>query len=148
MGNILIPREMNQDDTEAFLKGTTWKVYKYVLENGPTGIREIQKSLDLSTPSLVLYHLNKLEEEGFIKRDEKGYTANQVLLRDRVKIRKLLIPRYFFYSLFMIIAIAVQTVIFRPRIISRDYAFSLAIMCAITAFCLYETIRAFVKRNF
>lgn len=139
---------MNQDDTEALLKGTTWKVYKYVLENGPTGIREIQKSLNLSTPSLVLYHLNKLEEEGIVKKDEQGYTANRILLKDRVKVRKLLIPRYFFYSLFMIAAIAVQTLIFRPRIISRDYAFSLAIMCTIAAFCLYETIRAFVKRNF
>jgi len=145
---MLILREMSQDDMEALLKGTTWKVYKYVLENGPTGIREIQKSLKLSTPSLVLYHLNKLEEEGIIKKDEQGYTANRILLKDRVKVRKLLIPRYFFYSLFMIAAITVQTVIFRPRIISRDYAFSLAIMCTITAFCLYETIRAFVKRNF
>lgn len=133
---------------EALLKGTTWKVYKYVLENGPTGIREIQKSLRLSTPSLVLYHLNKLEEEGIIKKDEQGYTATRILLRNRVKVKRLLVPRYFFYSLFMIAAIIVQTSIFRPRTISRDYAFSLAIMCAITAFCLYETIRALVKRSF
>ena len=60
---------MSHDDTEALLKGTTWKVYKYVLENGPTGIREIQKSLRLSTPSLVLYHLNKLEQEGINKKE-------------------------------------------------------------------------------
>jgi len=139
---------MSQDDMEALLKGTTWKVYKYVLENGPTGIREIQKSLRLSTPSLVLYHLNKLEEEGIIKKDEQGYTATRILLRNRVKVKRLLVPRYFFYSLFMIAAIIVQTSIFRPRTISRDYAFSLAIMCAITAFCLYETIRALVKRSF
>lgn len=133
---------------EALLKGTTWKVYKYVLENGPTGLRAIQKSLRLSTPSLVLYHLNKLEEEGIIKKDEQGYTATKILLRNRVKVKRWLVPRYFFYSLFMIAAIIVQTSIFRPRTISRDYAFSLAIMCTITAFCLYETIRALVKRSF
>lgn len=133
---------------EALLKGTTWKVYKYVLENGPTGLREIQKSLRLSTPSLALYHLNKLEEEGIIKKDEQGYTATKILLRNRVKVKRWLVPRYFFYSLFMIAAIIVQTSIFRPRTISRDYAFSLAIMCTITAFCLYETIRALVKRSF
>jgi len=133
---------------EALLKGTTWKVYKYVLENGPTGLREIQKSLRLSTPSLALYHLNKLEEEGIIKKDEQGYTATKILLRNRVKVKRWLVPRYFFYSLFMIAAIIVQASIFRPRTISRDYAFSLAIMCAITAFCLYETIRALVKRSF
>jgi len=139
---------MSQDDMEALLKGTTWKVYKYVLENGPTGLREIQKSLRLSTPSLALYHLNKLEEEGIIKKDEQGYTATKILLRNRVKVKRWLVPRYFFYSLFMIAAIIVQASIFRPRTISRDYAFSLAIMCAITAFCLYETIRALVKRSF
>lgn len=133
---------------EALLKGTTWKVYKYVLENGPTGLREIQKSLRLSTPSLALYHLNKLEEEGIIKKDEQGYTATKILLRNRVKVKRWLVPRYFFYSLFMVAAIIVQASIFRPRTISRDYAFSLAIMCAITAFCLYETIRALVKRSF
>ena len=133
---------------EALLKGTTWKVYKYVLENGPTGLREIQKSLRLSTPSLALYHLNKLEEEGIIKKDEQGYTATKILLRNRVKVKRWLVPRYFFYSLFMIAAIIVQASIFRPRTISRDYAFSLAIMCTITAFCLYETIRALVKRSF
>lgn len=139
---------MSRDDTEALLKGTTWKVYKYILENGPTGIREIQKSLELSTPSLVLYHLNKLEHEGIVKKDEHGYTASQVILQSRVKVRRLLIPRYFFYSLFMIAAIVVELLVFRPRIISRDYAFSLAVMFAITAFCLYETVRAFVKRSF
>jgi DNA-binding Lrp family transcriptional regulator len=140
--------KMDQDDIEAFLKGTTWKVYKYVLENGPTTIREIQKSLELSTPSLVLYHLNKLEQEGIIKKDEQGYTANIILLRNRVKVRKLLIPRYFFYSLFMLVAIIVQSSVFRPRIISRDYVFSLAVMFTITAFCLYETVRTFVNKSF
>jgi predicted transcriptional regulator len=139
---------MTQDDMEAVLKGTTWKVYKYILENGPTGIREIQKSLNLSTPSLVLYHLNKLEQGGIIKKDGQGYTAIQVLLHNRVRLKKLLIPRYFFYSLFMIAAIMVQTLVFRPRTVSRDYAFSLAIMCIITGFCLYETARAFLKRSF
>jgi DNA-binding Lrp family transcriptional regulator len=139
---------MTQDDMEALLKGTTWKVYKYVLENGPTGIREIQKSLNLSSPSLVIYHLNKLEQEGIVRKDEQGYTANQVLLRNRVRVRRLLIPRYFFYSLFMILAVIVQTLVFRPRTISRDYAFSLAIMFAITGFCVYETVRAFIKRSF
>lgn len=133
---------------EALLKGTTWKVYKYVLENGPTGLRAIQKSLRLSTPSLVLYHLNKLEEEGIIKKDEQACTATKILLRNRVKVKRWLVPRYFFYSLFMIAAIIVQTSIFKSHTISRDYAFSLAIMCIITAFCLYEAIRALVKRSF
>jgi hypothetical protein len=97
---------------------------------------------------LVIYHLNKLEQEGIVRKHEQGYTANQILLRNRVRIRSLLIPRFFFYSLFMIAAIAIQSLVFRPRTISREYVFSLAVMSAITAFCLYETVRAFVKRSF
>ena len=139
---------MSQDDTEALLKGTTWKVYKYILERGPTGIREIQKALGLSTPSLALYHVNKLEQEGIIKKDEQGYTANQILLRNRVKIRRLLIPRFSFYSLFMITAIVIQSLVFRPRTISKEYVFYLAVMFTMTAFCIYETVRAFVKKSF
>ncbi len=97
---------------------------------------------------MALYHVNKLEQKGIIKKDEQGYTANQILLRSRVKIRRLLIPRFFFYSLFMIAAIAIQSLVFRPRNISREYVFSLAVMFTITALCLYETVRAFVKRSF
>lgn len=140
--------KLNVDDMEALLKGTTWKVYKYVLENGPTGIREVQKSLKLSTPSLVLYHLNKLERAGILKKCKEGYVADRIFLRNRIKVRKLLIPRYFFYSLFMISALIVQLLIFRPRIISRDYAFSVALMCIIIGICIYETVRTIVKKTF
>jgi DNA-binding Lrp family transcriptional regulator len=139
---------MSQDDIEALLKGTTWKVYKYILENGPAGIREIQKQLKLSTPSLAIYHLNKLEQEGIIKKDKNGYTAQKIFLKNRVKIRKMLIPRHFFYSLLIISALIVQLAIFKPHIITRDYTFSLTIMATIAAICLYETIRAIIKKTF
>lgn len=141
-------RKMNVDDMEALLKGTTWKVYKYILKNGPTGIRDVQRSLKLSTPSLVLYHINKLERTGIVKKCKDGYVADQIFLRNRIKVRKLLIPTYFFYSLFMIAALVVQLLIFRPRIISRDYAFSVVIMCIILGICVYETVKTIVKRNF
>lgn len=139
---------MNIDDMEALLKGTTWKVYKYILENGPTGIREVQRSLKLSTPSLVLYHLNKLEQAGMVKKNEEGYVVDQIFLRNRVKVRRLLIPRHFFYSLFVIMALIIHLSIFRPRIISREYAFSVGIMCIITVICVYETARTILKRSF
>jgi len=139
---------MNADETEALLKGTTWRVYKYVLENEPAGIRDIQRSLKLSTPSLVLYHLNKLEDAGIIKKEKEGYMADQVFLRSRVRLGKMLIPRHFFYSLFMVAVLIVQLLVFRPRIISRSYAFSLIVMCIITGICLYETARAIIKRSF
>ena len=133
---------------EALLKGTTWKVYKYILENEPTGIREVQKSLELSTPSLALYHLNKLERAGIIKRSEEGYMADQILLRNRVKVRKLLIPRFFFYSLFMAAALISSLLVFRPHFITRDYVFSVIVLCIITGLCVYETLRTILKRSF
>ena len=138
---------MEADDIRALLKGTTWKVYKYILENEPTGIRELQKSLKLSTPSLALYHLSKLERAGIIRKNREGYMADQVFLQSRIKVGRLLVPRHFFYSIFATAALIIQSLFFRPNVISRDYAFSIAITCILAAICVYETVRTLVNRT-
>ena len=43
--------------------GKTWDVYLCILTSSdPIGVREIWRSLGLSTPSLAQYHVNKLLE--------------------------------------------------------------------------------------
>ena len=86
------------------LRGTTLKVY-LLLVGRKRGVREIQKALGLSSPSVVHYHLTKLQEMGLVEQDQYGrYTAKGgldashigpfVLLAGRV------IPRYAFYATF------------------------------------------------
>lgn len=57
-------------------------IHAFQLENGyAPSIRELQKKLDLSTPSAVKYHLDILAEEGEIQRDK--YTARSIQLDKR-----------------------------------------------------------------
>ncbi len=46
---------------ETVIKGTTLDVYFYLLrKKSAAGVREIQRNLNLSSPSISSYHLNKL----------------------------------------------------------------------------------------
>jgi predicted transcriptional regulator len=74
------------------LRGLTLKVYKFVLRSDrPVGIREVQRALGLSSPTLALYHLNKLEEAGLIKKEANGYIADRVILENLFRFRRILI---------------------------------------------------------
>lgn len=139
---------MASNNAEDVLKGLTLKVYKFVLKNGkPTGIREVQRSLKLSSPTLALYHLDKLEEAGLLKKGTEGYEVNRVFLKNLVRFKRMLIPKYFFYCVFFTTALIVQLVIFRPIILSREYVFAVGVTCAAALSYLHETIKTLLKKG-
>lgn len=139
---------MSSEDVEDVLKGLTLKVYHYVLKNKKeTGIREVQRALKLSSPTLAVYHLDKLEEAGLIKKGASGYVADRVYLRNLVRLRRLLVPRYFFYALFFVLAVVVELVFFRPVIFSREYVFAFIVTCVAAVSYVYETIKAWMKES-
>jgi DNA-binding Lrp family transcriptional regulator len=126
------------------LRGLTLKVYKFVLRSDrPVGIREVQRALDLSSPTLALYHMNKLEEAGLIKKESNGYTADRVILENLIRFRRILIPRNFFYMIFLVTSLIMLAVFLRPPIITREYIFSLAVISIATATSVYETVKVF-----
>jgi len=56
---------LTSDEPENALKGTTLEVYWFLLKsNRIVGAREVQRALDLSSLSLAVYHLSKLEDRG------------------------------------------------------------------------------------
>jgi len=133
---------------EDVLRGKTLDVYRYVLKNGkPTGVREVQRVLKLSSPRLAFYHLNKLEEAGLLKKTVDGYVVERVFLQHSVRLWRLLVPRYFFYSVFFITAIIIQLTVFRPSVLSGDYIFGLAVISIAALFFLYETVRIVLKKG-
>jgi len=86
------------------IKGNTVRVYLFVLRNGPCELRDIQRGLKLSTPSLAFYHLSRLVESGNVKKTEDGkYVAlNDIsadLLDGYVKFGRRIIPQLFFVTL-------------------------------------------------
>ena len=137
---------MGSEGAKDGLRGKTLEVYRYLLKSkNPVGIREVQRSLDLSTPSLASYHLNKLEEIGLVKNHGGEYAVARSVLVDCVRISRFLIPRYFFYSIFAVLALAIELIFFRPEILSREYVFFVGVtfVCAL-AFC-FETVKTWTK---
>jgi len=139
---------MSSEDVEDVLRGLTLKVYRYVLKNNKeTGIREVQRALKLSSPTLAVYHLEKLEQVGLIKKGVTGYIVDRVYLRNLVRLRRLLVPRYFFYALFFTLAVVVELLFLRPVVFSREYAFAFIVTCAAAISYVYETVKAWMKES-
>lgn len=137
----------NVDRPDDVLRGLTLKVYKFILKNDrPVGIREVQRALGLSSPTLALYHINKLEEAGLVKKELNGYVADRIILRNLIRFRKVLIPRNFFYTVFFVTSLVFLVALLRPPILTREYIFSLAVVSAAVATSVYDTIRAFSEK--
>ena len=92
----------DDSDVYSLLKGTTLRVYMILLRSKVSlGPREIQKSLGLSSHSVAVFHLEKLEKNGLVSKiDSDGtYIVNRIYLKNYFLLRRHLIPRYFFYAL-------------------------------------------------
>lgn len=135
------------DEPDDVLRGLTLKVYRFILKNNrPIGIREVQRALGLSSPTLALYHINKLEEAGLVRRELNGYVADRIILRNLIRFRKVLIPRNFFYTVFFVTSLIFLVVLLRPPILTREYIFSLAVVSVAVATSVYETIKALSEK--
>ena len=101
---------MQPEDEAKFeyaLRGKAWKVYWLLLKSGhPMSIREVQKALRFSSPSVANHHLEQLRQLGLVQKQDAGGNYSLVsevkigVLRHFVKLGRLLFPRYFFYAVF------------------------------------------------
>jgi hypothetical protein len=94
------------------LQGRTLQVYLYLQKKKePSGIREVQRDLELSSPSVAEYQVEKLAEMGIAARDEHGrvYIVKRVkpkALQSYVNFGRFTVPRLAFYaSIFTSVAI-------------------------------------------
>ncbi len=63
----------DEEKLAAELKGNTLRVYLYVLKSaGNVGVREVQRALGFSSPTLAVYHLDKLAELGLMEKRLRG----------------------------------------------------------------------------
>ncbi len=101
------------------LHGTTWDVYLYILTSqGPVGVRDVWRQLQLSSPSLAQYHVNKLLHDDLIKTTVYGkYEINDDLqieaLKNFVVFKGKLIPHLVVYGA-IIAGLFISYVIFYP----------------------------------
>ncbi len=76
-------------------------VYALLLTHEKLGVRDIQRELGLSSPSLALHHLTKLTELELVEKDNHGEYSVTKLVRVGslslfVRFGKRLLPRFLF----------------------------------------------------
>ena len=130
---------------EEVLHGTTLKVYRYILRHGPVRVRELQRALNLSSPRLAAYHIEKLVSYGLVKDVGEGYIADKVVLDNIVRIKRLLVPRYLFYAVFFLALLIVELTLLNPGIPAREYLLTIFTTATAAAVFLWETIQAWRK---
>jgi DNA-binding transcriptional ArsR family regulator len=135
-------------EESGILKGTTLEVYRFLLKaHKPVGAREVQRALKLSSPSIAVYHLSKLEDAYLIRRENGNYVINKVFLENSIRIGHFIVPKYLFYSIFAVSVLIVELTLLRPDILTRDY-FVFAIATTVLAFILcYETAKTWIRGN-
>ena len=98
--------EAQRDRVDSELRGKTLQVYMHLLRYGKAvGVREIQKELGFSSPSVAFHHLDKLVGLGVVEKDEheRYVLARKVdsgILHSFVSVGGLTLPRLGFYAAF------------------------------------------------
>jgi len=139
---------------EYALRGKAWKVYWLLLKKGrPMSVREVQRALDFSSPSVANHHLEQLRELGLVQKQQSD--GNYVLvgevkigvLRHFVKLGRLLFPRYFFYAVFSTVSFAIYLLLLRQAY-TQENLFVLVFGVIVSAIFWYEAIRVWSLRPF
>lgn len=134
--------------TSTEIKGNTLKVYLYLLRNGPSELRDIQRGIGLSSPSLVSYHLGKLIDGGFAGKDQFGkYFAvketSDKVLEGYSKMGSAIVPQMFFFALLF----TILTAFFSFMALSNTgfTVYLIGICIAMILVFWYETVRLWRK---
>lgn len=141
---------MERDSLEYKLRGKTLKVYLYILKKkDAVGVREVQRKLGLSSPSIAFHHLEKLVELGVLEKNQAGEyelikKVDVGVLQAFSSIAGFTLPRVSFYAVFFtVITFAYVLLHYYPL---DPYAL-IASVGATLAFW-FETVRTWRKRPF
>ncbi|MFA7398400.1 MAG: hypothetical protein WC046_07945 [Candidatus Bathyarchaeia archaeon] len=144
----------SETDIEYALRGKAWKVYWFLLKNGaPVGVREVQRALHFSSPSIAFHHLEQLRELGLVEKQEVGshyVLVGQIkigVLKHYVKLGKLLFPRYFFYALFSTL-FYVLYLLLMVNSFTRDNVFIILFGAIVCGIFWYEAYRVWGMKPF
>ncbi|HEW93964.1 hypothetical protein DRN87_01850 [Candidatus Geothermarchaeota archaeon] len=131
------------------LRGTTLKVYLYLIKSGKNkiGVRELMRELGMKSPSHAYYHLDKLVSMGLLEKKYGDYYLVKNVkidyLKDFIFIGKGLVPKFLFYTVFFLI-IFIYGIMY-PRIFELYYYITIISSAMGVIISLYETISAYKK---
>jgi predicted DNA-binding transcriptional regulator len=139
---------------EYALRGKDWKVYWLLLKSGrPMSVREVQRALHFSSPSVAQHHLEQLRELRLVQKHDIGghyFLVSEVkigVLRHFVKLGRILFPRYFFYAVFST-TFYIAYLLFLMQGLTRENLFIILFGAIISAIFWYEAIRVWSLKPF
>jgi predicted DNA-binding transcriptional regulator len=143
-----------EESFEYALRGKAWKVYWLLLKTGrPMSVREVQKALHFSSPSVAQHHLEQLRELGLVQKQNIGshyLLINEVkigVLRHFVKLGRIMFPRYFFYALFSTTFYIIYLLTLMQGF-TRESLFIILFGAIVSAIFWYEAVRIWSLRPF
>jgi len=134
-------------EIESNLRGKTLQVYWFMLkaQSSPVGVREIQRALGFSSPSVAAHHLDKLLALGLVEKNLRGeyFLTREVkvgVLTFFTRLGRFMIPRYLFYSVWFTTMLMIYLVLYGQ---SGGIHNLVAIMFGVSACIIlwFETIR-------
>jgi len=145
--NLPPVQKKTQGMVDAELKGNTLRVYVYALKKRKVGVREVQRALLMSNPSLAQYHLNKLRELGLVSENNGEYeVVGEVkvdVMRDFLRLGTLIVPRFVFYAVIFTVFVVYLTFAGSPYYsLVPVLAWFTAVLAAAAAAFWYEAVRA------
>jgi len=141
---------VDHEKIDSQLKGNTLKVYMFLLKSpsASAGIREVQRSLRFSSPTLAQYHLEKLRELGLVRKESTEYVlASDVkvgVLRQFYRFGTVLVPRFVLYAVLFTVMLGFLFFIVAEMTLVAAFAFLLAVSGA--AIFWYEAARSMRER--
>ena len=144
----------SETEFEYALRGKAWDVYWLLLKAGhPMSVREVQRSLHFSSPSVAHHHLEQLRELGLVEKQDVGghyFLVSEVkigVLRHFVKLGRLLFPRYFFYAVFATASYFTYLLVLMQGF-TRENLFVIFFGAVISLILWYEAFRVWSLKPF
>jgi len=126
--------------------GTTFKVYLHLLKVKQASARHVYRDLEMSSPWLATYHLDKLHNLKLVSKDVEGvYHVNPRrfgILRFFVVTGKWIVPRTLFYTFFFL-AMAIYFLYSLPanwNVLTFTLVFIVVIINVVETIWFYKTL--------
>jgi len=143
--------ELNRNQIVKKLNGRTLMVYFVLLNKNSIGVRELQRNLELSSPSVARYHLDKLVELKLVENRNGVYfliqKADLPVLTSWILIGRQLLPKILFFAVFSTILL-LGYFLFVYSFWNKDALFVVLFAGLIIFYSWFEVFNQFRHRPF
>jgi len=141
-------------EIESHLRGKTLLVYLFMLRahGSSVGVREVQRALGFSSPSVAAHHLEKLCSLGLVEKTPRGeyLLAREVkvgILKFFIKFGRFMVPRFLFYSVWFTTMLIFYLVFYGHSLsIHNVVAIIFGVLACVVLWL--ETIRLWIEKPF